>query len=137
MFALGRFHCSLIFQVAKDSYGFNPLQPSVVFHIETSHLFCSAKQMTGFYMNATLSLFFSLILENQRSSNIFKEHKKEIMVWCGSISPTKALKLYLLILEMFTDFRGKYQSLKFKANYCSCLFPAALLKKVPPRVSFI
>ena len=28
----------------------NPFQSSVVFHIETSHLFCRAKQMTGFYM---------------------------------------------------------------------------------------
>ena len=28
----------------------NPFQPSVAFHIEASHLFCSAKQMTGFYI---------------------------------------------------------------------------------------
>ena len=28
----------------------NPFQFSVTFHIETSHLFCRAKQMTGFYM---------------------------------------------------------------------------------------
>ena len=28
----------------------NPLQPSVAFHIETSHLFYSANQMAGFYM---------------------------------------------------------------------------------------
>ena len=30
--------------------GLNPFQTSVAFHIETSHFFCSAKQMTGFYM---------------------------------------------------------------------------------------
>ena len=29
----------------------NPLQPGVAFHTETSHLFCRAKQMTGFYLN--------------------------------------------------------------------------------------
>ena len=29
---------------------FNPFQPFVAFHIETSHLVCSVKQMTGFYM---------------------------------------------------------------------------------------
>ena len=29
---------------------FNPFQPSPAFHIEISHLFGSAKQMTGFYM---------------------------------------------------------------------------------------
>ena len=33
-------------------------KPSVAFHIETSHLFCKAKQMAGFYMkrNAGLKL---------------------------------------------------------------------------------
>ena len=29
---------------------FNPFQPSAAFHIETSHLFCKAKQVTSFYM---------------------------------------------------------------------------------------
>ena len=28
----------------------NPFHSSVPFHIETSHLFCRSKQMTGFYM---------------------------------------------------------------------------------------
>ena len=28
---------------------FNLFQSSVVFHIETNHLICNAKQMTGFY----------------------------------------------------------------------------------------
>ena len=28
----------------------NPFQPSVAFHVETSHLFSSAKQMPGFHM---------------------------------------------------------------------------------------
>ena len=35
---------------------FNPFQPSVAFHIETSHFFCSAKQMTGFYMKRNTGL---------------------------------------------------------------------------------
>ena len=34
----------------------NLFQSSVAFHIETSHLFCSAKQMTGFYMKPTTGL---------------------------------------------------------------------------------
>ena len=29
---------------------FNPFQPSAAFLVETSHLFCSAKQVTGFCM---------------------------------------------------------------------------------------
>ena len=34
----------------------NPLQSSVAFHIETSYLFYSAKQMTGFYMKCKSGL---------------------------------------------------------------------------------
>ena len=31
-------------------YFINPFSPSVTFHIETRHLICSVKQMTGFYI---------------------------------------------------------------------------------------
>ena len=34
----------------------NAFQPSVMFHTETSHLFCSLKQMTGFYMKCNTGL---------------------------------------------------------------------------------
>ena len=34
----------------------NLFQPSVAFYIETSHLFCSAKEMTGFYMKCNTGL---------------------------------------------------------------------------------
>ena len=34
----------------------NPFQPSDAFHIETSHLFCRAKQTTGFYMKHYIRL---------------------------------------------------------------------------------
>ena len=34
----------------------NPFQPSATFHIETSNLFCSSKQMTGFYMKRNTGL---------------------------------------------------------------------------------
>ena len=33
-----------------------PLQPSVAFHIETSHLLCRKKQMAGFYMKRNTGL---------------------------------------------------------------------------------
>ena len=36
--------------------GINPFQPSLAFHTETSHLFCSADQMTGFYMECNTGL---------------------------------------------------------------------------------
>ena len=34
----------------------NPFQPSVAFHIETSHLICNANQMTGFYIECNTGL---------------------------------------------------------------------------------
>ena len=36
--------------------GINPFKPSVTFLIETSHLFCSAKQMTGFFVKRNTGL---------------------------------------------------------------------------------
>ena len=35
---------------------FNPFQPSIAFHMETSHLFCSTKQVTGFCMKTNTGL---------------------------------------------------------------------------------
>ena len=35
---------------------FNPSQPSVAFHIETSHLIYTANQMTGLYMKCNSGL---------------------------------------------------------------------------------
>ena len=35
---------------------FNPYQPSIAFHIETSHLICRTNQMTGFYMKCKTGL---------------------------------------------------------------------------------
>ena len=34
----------------------SPFRPRAEFHIETSHLFCSAKKMTGFYMKCNTGL---------------------------------------------------------------------------------
>ena len=34
----------------------NPFEPSVVFHIETSHLICAANAMTGLYMKCNTGL---------------------------------------------------------------------------------
>ena len=39
-----------------DYKKFNPFQPRVAFHIETSHLICIANQMTGFYMECITGL---------------------------------------------------------------------------------
>ena len=37
---------------------FHPLQSSVAFHIETSHLICISKQMTGFHMKRNTGLMW-------------------------------------------------------------------------------
>ena len=39
-------------------------QPSIAFHIETSRLFCSAKQMTGFYMKHNTGLKWDISANN-------------------------------------------------------------------------
>ena len=41
---------------SKRSKRVNPFQPIVAFHIETSHLFCSARQMASFYMKRNTGL---------------------------------------------------------------------------------
>ena len=41
----------------------NPFQPSVMFHIETSHLFCRAKQMSGFYMKRNTGLKWADVIK--------------------------------------------------------------------------
>ena len=54
---------------------FNPFQPSAAFHIETSHLFCSAKQMTGFYMKRNTGLkWVNLLLSPRHFQNPVKHH---------------------------------------------------------------
>ena len=46
----------------------NPFQPSVAFHIKTSHFFWTAKEITGFYMKWTTGLKSF----NQEISNYFE-----------------------------------------------------------------
>ena len=52
-------HVSLIRLIDKKKT-YDPViklfQPSVIFHIETTHLFCYVKQMTGFYMKCNTTL---------------------------------------------------------------------------------
>ena len=45
-----------IIQVLMKILSINQLQPRVAFHIVTSHLTCSANQMTGFYIKCNTGL---------------------------------------------------------------------------------
>ena len=48
------------------AYQFNPFQPSVEIHIETSHLICTTNQMTGFHMkwNTRLKWVENALIKN-------------------------------------------------------------------------
>ena len=46
----------LVFFMLFNVDFFDPFQPSVAFHIETSHLTCIANEMTGFYMKCKTGL---------------------------------------------------------------------------------
>ena len=54
-------HLQLVFEnwwvaPSKSTISLNLFQPSVAFHIETSHLICNANQMSGFYMKSFTAL---------------------------------------------------------------------------------
>ena len=53
--------------VFQYSAVFNPFQSSVLFHIETSDIFCIAKQMTGFYMKCSTRLKWVNNTENRKA----------------------------------------------------------------------
>ena len=69
----------LILSVAGCHISSNPSQPSVAFHRETSHLICSANQMTGFYMECNIGLKRAKIIShmtrryNVLSTLLFKQ----------------------------------------------------------------
>ena len=55
-FGLKRIDTTNLSRSTINALELNQFQPSVAFHIETSHLFCRAKQMTGFYMKRNTGL---------------------------------------------------------------------------------
>ena len=42
--------------IFEKALKFNPFQPDVAFHTETSHLICATKQITGFYLKCNTAL---------------------------------------------------------------------------------
>ena len=57
-------------------YYSNPFQSSVTFHIETSHLICNAKQMTGFYMECNTWLKWVNQISDNKMAAIFLTAKQ-------------------------------------------------------------
>ena len=57
-------------------FALNPFQPSVAFHIETSHLICKANEMNGFCMKCNTGLKRNrLILEAKFGNDPLVEKK--------------------------------------------------------------
>ena len=48
--------CLHMDRMKRKKEHFDLFQPSAAFHIETSHLFCSVKQMTGFFIKSNTGL---------------------------------------------------------------------------------
>ena len=61
----------LFWQLAICLVFLSPFHPSITFHIETSHLFCRGKQITGFYMECNTGLKCVKPLVRIISSKIF------------------------------------------------------------------
>ena len=73
----------------------NPFKPSVVFHIETSHLICTANQLTGFYMKSSTGLKWFNILES-RNINPFQ---KSFELWI-SCRKSEKYRIWLWSIDL-------------------------------------
>ena len=71
--------------IIKINRDVDPFQPSVLFHIETSHLIFSTKQMTGFYMK------YNIVLRWSRQSQV------------ANTRNLTTTKMILLVLFAFSD----------------------------------
>ena len=98
----------------------NPFQCSDAFHIETSHLNCSANQMTGFYMKYNTELKW-INFENLGSTSIYQKY------------PTFALLLEFLTMITFSM---KISLLKIGPIY-SYTIPGKLLTEVLKEYAFL
>ena len=76
---------------SKRSKRVNPFQPIVAFHIETSHLFCSARQMASFYMKRNTGLKWV-------NNSVFPTSNKTKTVDPISLSSTLHQKLFQRLL---------------------------------------
>ena len=72
-----------------------PFQPSVTFHIETSHLICRANQITSFYMKCNTGLTRVKHMFSKYSSN----HQDEGMLQCLPLSAIGKFITYSLWLH--------------------------------------
>ena len=87
------------------------IQPSVAFHIETSHLFCSAKQKTGFYMkcNIVLNWVKKVVSGKDNCSQWNHNHNKHNFINILRTQPLvtkQLLKQYVNFLQSY-QWRGK------------------------------
>ena len=79
----------------------NSFQPSVKFHIETSHLICSANQITGFYMKCNTGL------------ELVKAQRYIILSWalkavCEFLSAITIIFMLIVTLVYGTNYSARY-----------------------------
>ena len=79
-----------------ENFELNPFQPSISSHIETSHLFCRVKQMSGLYMKGKtrIKLVKDQFLKRSQGSRNPSEKS------------TKALDLHLHVLAWIKNRIG-------------------------------
>ena len=96
--SVSHFACLLV------SICFNSFQPNVAFHVETNHLFCFAKKMTGFYMKHNtglklVNLCDSGICEQSSKYSVFRNLTNQKILGPASI----ANRILHLITESLTN----------------------------------
>ena len=95
----------------------NPLQPSVAFHIETSHLICTTNQISGFYIKCNAGLKWV------NSQEIHHKNKlSEILIdrqtYCACLQ----------ILQLI-NWKLRFDNKTFAFGLLKCLFHYRILLK--------
>ena len=63
---------------------FNKFQPTVVFHIEPSHLFCTSDQMIGYYVTCNTGLKWIKILRKEKKMDLLDDNAPKFETISGT-----------------------------------------------------
>ena len=110
----------------------NPFQPSVAFHIETSHLISKANQMTGFYVKCNTGLkWVNLFIPGVAKNLVEQEIKLNVFQFVGhemifrkiSVEDSFIAKLHALHLQNHLKRIPIWIfSYKISERFCICSF---------------
>ena len=113
--AIDKFMIQFAFLLNISRLILNPVQPRVAFHIETSHLICTANQMTGFYEIqhwTEMSEFWYLFgrqtyVQSQQVMNMFKVRTKNTITTSN------------VILLPIMDTSSSFLAIKYLFRFCN------------------